>query len=73
MKQLWKTINFDPEVFEIDDVDHDDEDTDTTDNFGGDKKILESNHFEVDRSKLNQKNEVNDLLAVTIRHNGVVS
>ena len=69
MKQLWKIINFDPEVFEIDDVDYNDEVTDTTDNFGGDKKILESNHFEVDRSKVNQKKkEVNDLLAVTIKN-----
>ena len=35
MKQLWQTINFDPDVFEIDGVEYDnnDEGADTTANF----------------------------------------
>ena len=47
MKELWNKIKFDQESFELDEAEYDDvEGVDTTDNFGGDRRILESSSLD---------------------------
>ena len=40
MKELWNSIKFNPQNFEITEVEYDD--TETPDNTGGDRKVLEN-------------------------------
>ena len=43
MKELWNKIDFDPQTFEITEVEYDD--MESSDNLGGDRKVLEAVHF----------------------------
>ena len=52
MKEVWSSIEFNPQNFEISEVEYDD--TENADNIGGDRKVLQTFHFprKVDSNKM---------------------
>ena len=78
MKKLWKSIDFDPQVFEIKEVEYDD--VENLQCLGGDRKVLNTAHFQrkvdksdqfsrsIDQEKVNDNKEVNGSIAIRIKN-----
>ena len=57
MRTLWDKINFDPQTFEVTELEYDD--LERSDNIGGDRKVLNTAHFprQVDRPKVSESDK----------------